>query len=76
MPRFSNRPFLANDPLLFVIPSEAEGPAVRHSCAPLLPATTSTTHHRILMENTNLPFVIPGFQEWSAEPQIPWLRSG
>jgi hypothetical protein len=45
---------------------------VRHSCAPLLPATTSTTHRRILMENTNLPFVIPG---WSAEPQVPRLRS-
>jgi hypothetical protein len=29
---------------------EAEGSAVRHSCAPLLPAQTSTNHHRILME--------------------------
>jgi hypothetical protein len=37
---------------------EAEGSAVRPSGAPLLPATTSTTHRRILMENTNLPFVI------------------
>ena len=26
--------------------------------------------------NTNLSFLIPGFQEWSAEPQIPRLRSG
>src|ERR1700730_6070040 len=68
-------PFPCNDPLLFVIPSAAEGPAVRHSCAPLLPATTSTTHRRILVENTTLPFVIPGLQEWSAEPQIPRLRS-
>jgi hypothetical protein len=25
--------------------------------------------------NTNLSFLIPGFQEWSAEPQIPRLRS-
>ncbi len=26
--------------------------------------------------NTNLPIVIPGFQEWSAEPQIPRLALG
>jgi hypothetical protein len=55
---------------------EAEGSAVRHSCAPLLPAhnlhQSSTNPH----ENTNLPIVIPGFQEWSAEPQIPRLRFG
>jgi hypothetical protein len=41
---------------------------------PYRPAS-STNHHRILME-TNLPWVIPGFQEWPAEPQIPRLRSG
>ena len=64
-----------NDPLLFVIPSEARGSAVRHSCAPLLPA--HNLHQASLNPhgNTNLPFVIPGFQEWSAEPQIPRLRS-
>ena len=43
---------------------------MRHSCAPLLPATTSTTHRRILMENTNLPFAIPGSQEWSRGTQM------
>jgi hypothetical protein len=31
-------PLLATTLSLFVIPSEAEGPAVRPSCAPLLPA--------------------------------------
>jgi hypothetical protein len=35
------------------------------------PPPTSPNPH----ENTNLRFVIPGFQEWSAEPQIPRLRS-
>jgi hypothetical protein len=50
---------------------------MRHSCAPPLPALiTFTNHHRILIETPNTPFVIPGFQEWSAEPQIPRLRSG
>jgi hypothetical protein len=36
--------------------------------------TTPTNHHRILMETPTFPFVIPGFQEWSAEPQISRLR--
>jgi hypothetical protein len=58
---------------ILYIGSEASGSAVRHSCAPLLPAhklhKSSPNPHR----NTNLPFVIPGFQEWSAEPQIPRL---
>jgi len=76
MPRFSNHPFLGNDPLLFVIPSEAEGPAVRHYCAPLLPAHNRHQSSPKPPGKTNLPFVIPGFQEWSAEPQIPRLRSG
>src|SRR5450631_1351822 len=58
MPRFSNLPFLATT-LLFVIPSEAEGSAVRHSCAPLLPAQNSTNHHRILMETRPYPFCHP-----------------
>src|SRR5450631_663526 len=64
--------------LLFVIRSKASGSAVRQSCAPLLPAHN---RHRILMK-TPTSVVIPGFQEWSAEPQIPprhagtgWLRS-
>jgi hypothetical protein len=55
-------PFPCNDPLLFVIPSEASGSAVRPSCAPLLPVHNlhqSPNPHG----NTNLPFVIPGFQE-------------
>jgi hypothetical protein len=68
-------PFPCNDPLLFVIPSEASGPAVRHSCAPLLPAHNLHQSSPNPHGNTNLPFVIPGFQEWSAEPQIPRLRS-
>src|SRR5450631_3836035 len=62
MPRFSNRPFLATT-LSFLssrgqpsCPGVAvEGSAVRHSCAPLLPATTATNHHRILMETPTSP---------------------
>jgi hypothetical protein len=38
---------------------EAEGSAVRHSCAPHLPAHNLHQIHRILMENSNLSFVIP-----------------
>ena len=29
---------------------------MRHSCAPLLPATTATNHHQILMETSPLSF--------------------
>jgi len=50
-------PFPCNDPLLFVIPSEASGSAVRHSCAPLLPA--HNLHQSSPHGNTNLPLVIP-----------------
>jgi hypothetical protein len=75
MPRFSNRPFLATTLSFVVIPSEAEGSAVRHSCAPLLPAHNLHQSSPNPHGNTNLPLVIPGFQEWSAEPQIPRLRS-
>ena len=41
---------------------KASGSAVRHSCAPLLPAQTSTNHHRILMETptSTLSFRVPG----------------
>jgi hypothetical protein len=35
-----------------------------------------TNHHRILMETPTSPFVIPGFQEWSAEPQIAPRHAG
>jgi hypothetical protein len=74
MPRFSNRPFLAtarslqppvpcNDPLLFVIPSEASGSAVCHSRAPLLPAHNLHQSSLNPHGNTNLAFVIPGFRE-------------
>jgi hypothetical protein len=38
-------------------PSEASGSAVRHSCAPLLPA--HNLHQSSLHGNTNLPLVIP-----------------
>ena len=58
-----------------VIRGEASGSAVRHSCAPLLPAHNLHQASLNPQGNTNLPFVIPGFQEWSAEPQIPRLRS-
>jgi hypothetical protein len=54
---------------------EAEGSAVRHSCAPLLPAHNLHQSSPNPHGKTNLSFVIPGFQEWSAEPQIPRLRS-
>ena len=54
---------------------EAEGSAVRHSCAPLLPAHNRHQASPNPHGKTNLPFVIPGFQEWSAEPQVPRLRS-
>src|SRR5450631_4147471 len=69
-------PFPCNDPLLFVIPSEASGSAVRHSCAPLLPAHNLRQASPNPHGNTNLPFVIPGFQEWCAEPQIPPRQAG
>jgi hypothetical protein len=52
---------------------EAEGSAVRHSCAPLLPAHNRHQSSPNPHGKTNLPFVILGFQEWSAEPQIPSL---
>jgi hypothetical protein len=49
---------------------EAEGSAVRHSCAPLLPAQTSTSHHRILMETltSTLSFRVPGVVRGTADP--------
>jgi hypothetical protein len=87
MPRFGNGPFLTttlpflssrgqplfpcNDPFLVVIPSEASGSAVRHSCAPLLPGPQPPQSSPNPHGNTNLPFVIPGFQEWSADPFAP-----
>src|SRR5450631_2770711 len=82
MPRFSNRPFLATTLSFFVIRRAAdlsrlavEGSAVRYSCAPLLPAHNLHQSSPNPHGNPNRPFVIPGFQEWSAEPQIPRLRS-
>ena len=49
---------------------EAEGSAVRHSCAPLLPAHNSTNHHRILMETptSTLSFRVPGGVREAADP--------
>ena len=80
MPRFRNRPFLAT--VLSFLSSRAQpsGSAVRHSCARSYRSTTSANHHRTLMETPTSPchsgeFAHPGFQEWSAEPQIPRLRS-
>jgi hypothetical protein len=55
---------------------EAEGSAVRHSCAPPLGAHKLHQSSPNPHGNTNLPWVIPGVQKWSAEPQIPRLRSG
>jgi hypothetical protein len=73
MPRFSNRPFLATT--LSFLSSRAQRADLR--CAIRAPRsyrpTTATNRHRILM-HTNLPFVLPGFQEWSAEPQIGFAR--
>src|ERR1700761_8292214 len=45
-----------------VTPCEAEGSAVRHSCAPPLHAPTSANHHRIRMETPTsaLSFRVPG----------------
>jgi hypothetical protein len=63
MPRFSNRPFLGTTLSLLSSRAKPSGSVVRHSSALLLPAN-------------NLPFVIPGFQEWSAEPQIPPRHAG
>jgi hypothetical protein len=48
-------PLPYNDPFLVVIPSEASGSAVRHSCAPLLPAHNLRNPHRILMETPTSP---------------------
>ncbi len=53
--------------------SEASGSAVRHSCAPLLPAHNLHPSSPNPDGNTNLPFVIPGFHERPAELQIPRL---
>ena len=87
MPRFRNRPFLSHGPLLFVIPSAAE----RICGAPFVgPAPTGLqpSHPPNPPGNINLAFVIPGFQEYSVEPQIrsaalgmtkrrgPWARKG
>jgi hypothetical protein len=55
---------------------EAEGSAVRHSCAPPLPAHNPCKSSQNPHGNAKLSFVIPGFQEWSAEPQISQLRFG
>ena len=69
MPRFRNRPFLSHGPLLFVIPSAAE----RICGSPLVgPAPTGLqpSHPPNPPGNINLPFVIPGFQQYSVEPQI------
>jgi hypothetical protein len=49
-----NGPFPFNNPLLFVIPSEAEGSAVRHSDASNLPFYN------------HFPFVVPREAEGSA----------
>jgi hypothetical protein len=68
--------FPCGDPLLVVIPSEASGSAVRHSCASLLQAHNRHQSSPNPHGNTNLPFVIPGFQGWSAEPQIPPRHAG
>jgi hypothetical protein len=78
---------LGNDPLLSATLSflssrgqpscpdvAVEGSAVRHSCAPLLPAHNLHPSSPNPHGNTNLSVVIPGFQEWSAEPQIARLR--
>jgi hypothetical protein len=54
---------------------EGEGSAVRHSCAPPLSAHNLRQPPPNLHGNTNLPFVIPGFQERSEEPQMPRPRS-
>ena len=55
-PFLQQPPFPYNYPLLFVIPSAAEGPAVRHSCAPPLPAhNLHQIIHRILMEIPTSP---------------------
>jgi hypothetical protein len=55
---------------------EAEGSAVRHSCAPLLPAQTSTNHHRILVETltSTSSFRVPGVVRVTADPFAPAER--
>ena len=70
-PFIQQPPFPCNDPPLFVIPSEAEGSAVRHSCARPLPARNLHQSSPNTHGSTNLPFVFPRFQERSAELQIP-----
>src|SRR5271169_2882328 len=60
----SNQFLLETPSLLFVIRSEAERSAVRHSSAPLLPAHNLHESSRIILE------------EWSAEPQIPPRHAG
>jgi len=71
MPQFSNRPFLATTISFLVIPSKAEGSAVRHWCAPLLsahkPPPSSPNPHG----NTNFPFChseFPGVVRGTADP--------
>jgi len=70
MPRFSNRPFLATT--ISFLSSRAQARDLR--CAIRVPRSywppTSTNHPRIIVGTPTSPFVIPGFQEWSAEPQI------
>jgi hypothetical protein len=49
---------------------EAEGSAVRHSCAPLLRPTASANHHRTLMETPTPPCHsgFPGVVRGTADP--------
>jgi hypothetical protein len=76
MPRFSNGPFLATTLSLLSSRAKPSGSAVRHSCAPLLPVHKLHQSPPNPHENTNLPIVIPGFQEGSAEPRIPPRHAG
>src|ERR1700722_17990556 len=76
MPRFSSHPILATT--LSLLSSRAQPRDLR--CAIRVPRSyRPTTLYQSSLnphENTNLPFVIPGFQEWSAELQIRSLRLG